>query len=109
MAEASAPVVEILWEPVDPDDTLRSRFGFGSTDAVVGWIASALDERWGVQVASCQRIVMSGSNALAWVSTSSGPKIAKWSIAPEHFARLPDGGAGRGRSGWLGLGGAVAS
>ena len=31
---------------------------------------------------------MSDSNALAWVSTSSGRLIAKWSIAPQRFVRL---------------------
>lgn len=42
MIDASPPVVEMLWEPVDPHDTLHSRFGFGSTDAVVAWVGSAL-------------------------------------------------------------------
>lgn len=88
MIDASPPVVEMLWEPVDPRDTLHSRFGFGSTDAVVAWVGSALHEMWGVQVASCSRVVMSDSNALAWVSTSSGRMIAKWSIAPQRFVRL---------------------
>ena len=31
---------------------------------------------------------MSDSNALAWLETSSGRMVAKWSIAPERFTRL---------------------
>lgn len=87
MADAS-PTLEMLWESIDPGDTLQTRFKFESTDAVVAWVASALGDTWGVRVDSCERIVMSNSNALAWVGTSSGRMVAKWSIAPERFARL---------------------
>lgn len=87
MADAS-PTLEMLWESVDPGDTLQTRFGFESTDGVVAWVASALGDAWGVRVDSCERIVMSDGNALAWVGTSSGRMVAKWSIAPERFTRL---------------------
>ncbi|EFP56719.1 hypothetical protein HMPREF0321_2245 [Dermacoccus sp. Ellin185] len=32
--------------------------------------------------------MMSDGNALAWISTSQGRFIAKWSRTPEKFARL---------------------
>lgn len=88
MADGFSPTVEMLWEANDPVATLQSRFGFDSTDAVVEWVALALRDVWGVRVDSCERIVMSSSNALAWVGTTSGRMIAKWSVASERFARL---------------------
>ncbi|GAA4256257.1 hypothetical protein GCM10022255_068400 [Dactylosporangium darangshiense] len=53
-------------------------------------MADTLDERWGVRVDSCERIVMSGGNALAWVGTPSGRLLAKWSVVPGRFSRLAE-------------------
>ncbi|MCW2854285.1 MAG: putative phosphotransferase [Nocardioides sp.] len=87
MRAADFPTLEMLWESKDPVEVLRSRFGFDSTGAVVHWLSSALDESWGVQLASCERVLMSDSNALAWVGTSSGRMVLKWSVAPEQNLR----------------------
>lgn len=78
----------MLWEPNDPGRVLDERFGFGDPESAGRWVAAKLDEHWGVRIDSCERIVMSDSNALAWVGTPMGRLIAKWSVAPERFPRL---------------------
>lgn len=88
MIESRAPVLEMLWEPHDPRQALEERFGFGDSETALRWVAAMLDEYWGVRVDSCQRIVMSGGNALAWVGTPSGRLLAKWSVVAERFPRL---------------------
>lgn len=88
MIEAQAPVLEMLWEPDDPREALVERFGFGDGQAAGRWVAETLGERWGVRVDSCERIVMSGGNAMAWVGTPSGRLLAKWSVMPLRFPRL---------------------
>lgn len=82
------PTVQMLWESDDPEATLHARFGFDGTDAVLAWLTSALRDHWGLDVVSCERIVMSDANALAWVDTSAGRMVAKWSVAAERFQRL---------------------
>jgi homoserine kinase type II len=88
MAESHAPVLEMLWEAQDPRDALDGRFGFSNGESAGRWVATMLDELWGVRIDSCERIVMSGGNALAWVGTPSGRLLAKWSVVPERFPRL---------------------
>ncbi|MEV6302959.1 phosphotransferase [Actinoplanes sp. NPDC051861] len=78
----------MLWEPDDPHHTLDRRFGFTDEESAGRWVAAMLDEHWGVRVDSCDRIVMSSGNALAWVGTPSGRLLAKWSVVPERFHRL---------------------
>ncbi|MFB9315495.1 phosphotransferase [Nocardioides plantarum] len=88
MTQAGSPRVEMLWESSDPGEALRTRFGFDAPGAAVAWVTATLDGRWDLRVESCERIVISYANALAWVETSSGPMIAKWSVAAERFAQL---------------------
>ena len=88
MVESQAPVLEMLWETQDPRHALDGRFGFSDGQAAGRWVADTLDKHWGVPVDSCERIVMSGGNALAWVGTPSGRLLAKWSVVPERFPRL---------------------
>lgn len=88
MAESHSPVLEMLWEAYDPGDTLGERFGFSGGESAGRWVADRLDEHWGVRVDSCERIVMSSGNALAWVDTPAGRLIAKWSVVPDRFPRL---------------------
>ncbi|WP_346134461.1 phosphotransferase [Lentzea roselyniae] len=88
MAESHAPVVEMLWEAHDPLGALGGRFGFEDEQAAGRWVATALGEHWGVRVLSCERIVISAHNALAWVGTPDGRMIAKWSVVQELFPRL---------------------
>ncbi|QOR72445.1 phosphotransferase [Ruania alkalisoli] len=82
------PRLEMLWESCDPQQTLAQRFGFADADAVEGWLRVTLATYWDVTVESCERIVISDHNALAWLTTASGSLIAKWSAAPELFPRL---------------------
>jgi homoserine kinase type II len=81
---------EMLWEPDDPGQALEERFGFPDAEAAARWVTDTLDEHWGVRVDSCERIVMSSGNALAWVGTPGGPLIAKWSVVPWLFSRLAE-------------------
>lgn len=90
MIDSRAPVVEMLWEADDPHGVLDGRFGFGDGPAAGRWVADTLAEHWGVRVESCTRIVMSGGNALAWITTPSGRLLAKWSVVPERFSRLAE-------------------
>jgi homoserine kinase type II len=90
MVDSRMPVLEMLWEPHDPRETLDGRFGFSDGPAAGRWVTGLLDEHWGVRVDSCERIVMSDGNALAWVGTPSGRLLAKWSVAPERFPRLAE-------------------
>ncbi|QSB13928.1 phosphotransferase [Natronosporangium hydrolyticum] len=88
MAVSGAPVLEMLWEAHDPHLAFKERFGFSDEESAGRWVATTLGECWGVQVHSCERIVISDRNALAWVVTPSGRLLAKWSVAPERFPRL---------------------
>jgi homoserine kinase type II len=88
MAESHAPVVEMLWEAHDPRRALDGRFGFGDGESAGRWVAATLDRYWGVRIHSCERIVISDHNALAWVGTPSGRLVAKWSVVPGRFPHL---------------------
>jgi homoserine kinase type II len=88
MAEPHAPALEMLWEAHDPHHALDGRFGFGDGESAGRWVAATLDEYWGVRIDSCERIVISDRNALAWVGTASGRLLAKWSVWHERFPRL---------------------
>lgn len=57
-------------------------------ESAVRWVAGVLGEHWGVRIRSCERVVISDHNALAWVTTSSGRLLAKWSVTLEGFPRL---------------------
>jgi homoserine kinase type II len=86
----SAPVLEMLWETFDPRRALEGRFGFSDGKSAGHWVADMLGEHWGVQIHSCDRVVISDHNALAWVHTPSGRMIAKWSVAHERFPSLSE-------------------
>jgi homoserine kinase type II len=90
MVESHSPVLEMLWEAQDPRRTLDVRFGLSDGESAGRWVAGLLHEHWGVRIDSCERIVMSDRNALAWVGTPSGRLLAKWSVAPERFPRLAE-------------------
>ncbi|MDI5938677.1 phosphotransferase [Micromonospora sp. PTRAS2] len=90
MSGSQVPVLEMLWEAHDPHRALDARFGFGDARAAGRWVADVLNEHWGVRVDSCERIVMSGGNALAWVDTPSGRRLAKRSVLPDRFPRLAE-------------------
>jgi homoserine kinase type II len=88
MTDFSSPPLEMLWEKDDAAEVLAARFGFSDSAAVSQWVAATVSVHWGFEVESVSRIVMSGHNALAWISASSGSYLAKWSVLPERFQRL---------------------
>jgi homoserine kinase type II len=88
MTDVAAPLLEMLWEDDDPVKVIAARFGLGDATAAGRWVAATVGEHWGVEVDSVTRIVMSGHNALAWISATSGPFLAKWSVLPTKFPRL---------------------
>jgi homoserine kinase type II len=80
----------MLWEPVDPAAALTERFGFAGIGPAVGWMGEALWDTWAIAVDECDRLVISGGNLLAWVTTDGRRLIAKWSVYPWLFQRLAD-------------------
>lgn len=88
MTAPTPPPVTMLWEQADPGLRLRDRFGLEDAAAASAWLTTALAGTWDIGVRACTRIVLSDTNALAWLDTSAGPLVAKWSVATERFARL---------------------
>lgn len=84
----SSPTVEMLWEAVDPQEALTRRFGFADGGQLAGWVTKLLADSWGVEVISCDRVVMSASNVLVWITTASDRMIVKWSVVRRLFPRL---------------------
>lgn len=82
------PGLSMLWESVDPHAALRDRFGFTGRAPVSAWIAAALRSRWEVIAEDCHRLVISDQNVIAWVPSSRGDLIVKWSTAQERFPAL---------------------
>ncbi|SMQ59474.1 homoserine kinase type II [Plantibacter sp. VKM Ac-1784] len=88
MTRVTAPLLEMLWETDDPAEVVAARFGFSDAAAVGEWVAATVGDRWGLDVESVTQVVMSGHNALAWISAPSGSFLAKWSVLPPRFPRL---------------------
>lgn len=80
--------LSMLWESTEPRLALRERFGLDSFDEAVIWLTKGLAQAWAIEVEACDRIVISGDNAIAWVRTNQGALVAKWSRAQEQFVRF---------------------
>ncbi|MFZ6993104.1 phosphotransferase [Curtobacterium sp. RRHDQ66] len=80
--------IEMLWAQEDPTEVLRSRFGFANAEEVSAWVRSTVERHWGLRVGSPERVVISDSNALAWVRSGDQRLLLKWSVAPDRFERL---------------------
>jgi homoserine kinase type II len=87
--EHRPPRVEMLWESQDPLIALK-KFGFQTPDLASKWVLDVVTELWDVTAVSCERIVLSALNALAWLRTDHGDKIAKWSIYRPGFEFLSE-------------------
>ena len=87
------PSVSMLWESTDPNHALKRRFGFSSSALAATWVTETLGTHWGISVDRCDRLVISGWNAMAWVTTGDRRLIAKWSAFPKAFSRLRDASA----------------
>ncbi len=88
MPESQPPTLEMLWEAHEPHEVLERRFGFEDAASAGAWVIATVRECWDTRVDSCERIVLSDCNALAWLTTPSGQLLAKWSVAPDLFPRL---------------------
>jgi homoserine kinase type II len=91
MAESlapSAPSLSMLWESTDPVEALARRFRFESPTAVTGWLSEVLAQHWGLALSSCERLVISSGNIMAWITVGERPMIAKWSMYAPFFTRL---------------------
>ena len=83
----------MLWESVDPAETLLARFGFADSARAVAWLGDALSGAWAIPVDDCDRLVISAGNLLAWITSGGGRFIAKCSVDPALFPRLADAAA----------------
>lgn len=82
------PGLSMLWEDSDPADALRERFGFRDLAEATTWLRAVLAEHWGIALRTCPRLVISDSNAIAWLGTDAGPLVLKVSSARARFAEL---------------------
>lgn len=79
------PQPTMLWESVEPLAALTKRFQFSSPADAVHWLMRTVSHTYGIAVVSVDRLVMSSSNLLAWLSTAEGPLLAKCcATAPAH-------------------------
>jgi len=84
------PAVEMLWESVDAGEALTKRFGFRDGASTASWVVDVVKRYWQLDVARCDRLVISGRNVTAWVDAGDRPLIVKWSSRPKRFSRLED-------------------
>ena len=84
----SAPSLSMLWEPTEPVEALAQRFRFESPTAVVGWLSEVLSQHWDLELSSCERLVISAGNIMAWITVGERRMIAKWSADTPVFTRL---------------------
>lgn len=84
--------LSMLWETVDPDETLLARFGFDGFPAALHWAGGVLAREWNIatpdRAGASSRLVISGPNAILWMESGNGPLVLKWSNAEDHFERL---------------------
>src|SRR5262245_44500980 len=78
----------MLWEATDPGQALTKRFGFRDGGSAAGWVADVLARWWELDAVSCDRLVISGRNAMAWVHAGGRRLVVKWSALPNRFSQL---------------------
>jgi homoserine kinase type II len=83
-----APGLSMLWEDADPLEALRARFGLSDPDRATRWLAAALHGSWGLCLDSCDRLLLSSTNALAWANTDGGSYVIKVASHQPSFERL---------------------
>lgn len=80
----------MLWESVDSAAALTSRFSFTGRASAATWIAETLEEGWALPFDSCDRLVISASKLLAWLTVDGKRLVAKIAVDPTLFSRLAD-------------------
>lgn len=89
----------MLWEAVDATDALTTRFRFADAGHAASWLSETLQEAWALRVESCDRIVISASKLLAWLTVDGRRLVAKCAVNPVLFSRLSEVDA---LTAWLG-------
>lgn len=84
------PRLEMLWEGAEATVALKTRFRFTDASHAAAWLSGTLQERWGLRVETCDRLVISANKLLAWLTVDGQRLIAKCSSEPGLFARLAD-------------------
>ncbi|WP_040420807.1 phosphotransferase [Actinopolymorpha alba] len=87
---AEMPTLTMLWESEDPQAALTRRFGFTGVDQATEWLATILARHWDLELKSCDRLVISAGNALAWVTTDRCQMVVKWSVVARFYPRLAE-------------------
>lgn len=80
----------MLWESVDSGTALSARFGFTDADHAVSWLGETLREAWARRVDRCDRLVISASNLLAWLTVDGEHVMAKCCVDLARFSRLAE-------------------
>ncbi|VTR76088.1 phosphotransferase enzyme family protein [Cellulomonas hominis] len=81
------PSLTMLWEPVDARAALSHRFGLDSAAAAGAHVAAAVADHWDLRT-TCERVVLSDQNLLAWVHGDGRTFVVKACAAEPSFARL---------------------
>lgn len=84
------PKLDMLWESVDPTDALTTRFGFADPGRAASWLGETLEGAWALRVDSCDRLIISASKLLAWLTVDGNRLIAKCAVDAASFSRLAD-------------------
>ncbi|MBT0995134.1 phosphotransferase [Cellulomonas sp. DKR-3] len=82
-----APSVTMLWESVDAHEALLERFGFADATAAAHHLTVVIADHWDLRV-TCERVVLSDQNLLAWVHAGPRSFVVKACAAEALFARL---------------------
>ncbi|GAB3608170.1 phosphotransferase [Humibacter ginsengiterrae] len=80
----------MLWEAVDSNEALTTRFGFVDSNDATSWLGDTFRHAWGLSLQSCDRLVISADKLLAWLTIDGRGLIAKCAINPALFARLAE-------------------
>lgn len=80
----------MLWEAVDSTVALTTRFGFTDASHASTWFGETLSEAWDLHIDSCDRLVISASKLLAWLTVDGKGYVAKSAVDTALFERLAD-------------------
>jgi homoserine kinase type II len=87
------PQPTMLWESTDPLVALTKRFRFASSEDAIQWLIDTMMYTYGIEVKAVDRLVISSYNLLAWLTTATGPLIAKCTAlvtAQERLAQVAE-------------------
>jgi len=85
---ATTTGLSMLWESIDHAIALTDRFGFTDAEHAGAWLAETLRIDWDRRLQCCDRLVISASNLLAWLTVDDEFIIAKCSVDRARFSQL---------------------